>query len=205
MGRILFVLFLLVLPYPAFSAAPDSGQIMIGKDEVLRGHFVEERNLKGFNGPTKSTGHFVIAPERGLIWSVEKPFSTTTVITPAGLMTSIDGKKVVNLPAQKIPFMLHLYEMLGGTLAGNWQAMEKDFTVTRSGDTQNWQVVLTPRDSENPAMPFNSITVTGSRYVEKVVLEKPEGDTDTITFIDQVAAPMPLSAAENAAFSSLHP
>jgi hypothetical protein len=205
MIRLILTLLILAIPSSTFAAAPNGGQVIIGKEEILRGHFVEERNLKGFTKPMKSVGHFVVAPARGLLWGVEKPLATVTVITPAGLAQSINGDKVINLPVQKMPFMLHLYDMLGGALAGNWQAMEKDFSVVRSGDSQNWRVVLTPREADNPAMPFATITVSGSRFVEHVVLVKPHGDSDTITFLDQAIAPMPPSAAENAAFNSIHP
>ncbi len=101
--------------------------------------------------------------------------------------------------------MLHLYDMLGGVLAGNWQPLEQDFTVTRSGDAGNWQVLLSPRHADDPAMPFSSITINGHRFVENVTLLKTDGDSDTLTFLDESIAPMPPSATENAAFNSVHP
>ena len=180
----------------AHAADASSGQLMLAQDDVLHGAFTEERHMQGFDGPMNSSGHFVVAPKYGLIWAMEKPFITTTVITPAGLAQSVNGKIVMQLPSQKIPFMLHLYDMLGGALMGNWAPLETDFTVARSGDAQNWQVTLTPHQADNPAMPFSSIQVSGHRYVEKVALIKAGGDTDTLIFIKQSVSQTAPTASE---------
>lgn len=204
MRPLLLMLFMALAPSVALAAAPDTGQVIVGAGDILRGHFIEERHLKGFNGPMNSEGHFVVAPKHGLIWGMEKPFPTTTVITPAGLAQSINGISIMRLPAKKMPFLLHLYNMLGGALAGDWKELERDFTVTRSGDAEDWQVILVPRRADNPAMPFSSITVSGHRFVENVVLLKTDGDSDTLTFLNEVISPAPPTAAENFAFNSVH-
>ena len=202
--RVLVLLLALLIPSLAVAADRDVGQIVIGVDDVLRGRFVELRHLNGFNGPMKSEGHFVVAPKQGLIWELEKPFPTTTVITPAGLAQSINGVNVMNLPSQKIPFMLHLYDTLGGALTGNWTALETDFIVTRGGDAQNWQMTLVPR-TDNPAMPFSSINVSGHRFVDHVVLLKSDGDSDELTFLNESVSSTPPTASEKRVFSSLRP
>jgi hypothetical protein len=204
---LLFVLLVSLVPSVVLAADADTTAetILVRNSDVLRGSFTEEKHLQGFNGPINSEGHFVVAPEHGVIWDIEKPFATTTVITPVGLVQSVGGVNVMRLPAQKIPFMLRLYDMLGGVLAGNWKALETDFIVTRSGDDQNWQVMLSPRHTNNPAMPFSSITVSGHQFVENVVLLKPDGDSDSLTFLHEVLSSKPPSAAEKRAFNSVHP
>jgi len=200
-------LILLVAFFPSIVAAADMdvGQVIVGTDDVLRGHFIEERHLKGFNGRMSSEGHFVVAPKHGLIWGLEKPFPTTTIITPAGLVQSINGVNVMHLPSQKIPFMLHLYDTLGGALTGNWEALQADFLVTRSGDAKSWQVTLVPRQTDNPAMPFASISISGHRFVENVAMLKPDGDSDTLTFLNESVSSGPPTAVESRAFNSVPP
>ncbi len=204
--RSLFLILLgALIPFTAVAADEAVEQAIVGTHDVLRGHFIEERHLTGFNKPMRSEGHFVVAPQQGLIWGMEKPFPTTTVITPAGLVQSVNGISVMSLPAQKIPFMRHLYDTLGGALTGNWAALETDLTVTRSGDEQNWQVTLVPRHTDNPAMPFSSISVSGHRFVENVAMLKTDGDSDTLTFMDSTVSSAPPTAAENRTFTSVHP
>ena len=202
MHFLFLILLVALIPSAAVAAAE---QITVGTHDVLRGRFTEEKHLNGFTKPMRSEGHFVVAPQQGLIWGMEKPFPTTTVITPAGLVQSINGISVMRLPAQKIPFMRHLYDTLGGALTGNWAALETDFTVTRSGDEQAWQVTLVPRHTDNPAMPFSSINVSGHRFVENVEMLKADGDSDTLTFLDSTVSSAPPTEAENRAFTSVRP
>jgi outer membrane lipoprotein-sorting protein len=176
----------------------------IGEGDVLRGRFVQERHLQGFTAPLRSEGSFVLAPEHGLIWKTEKPFAVTTVITEAGLTQTVDGSQVLHMAAAKLPFLSHLYRMLGGALAGNWEELGKDFTVARRGDDNDWQLELRPKRTDGLAMPFRSIALKGTRFVDEVTLTKANGDFDRLTFLDQ-ALSAPLTAEENRALESVAP
>ncbi|HEV2676107.1 MAG TPA: outer membrane lipoprotein carrier protein LolA [Aliidongia sp.] len=190
----------LLLPPTARAAGPDQG---LAAGSVLRGGFVQERHLKGFNAPLRSDGHFVLVPGRGLIWHVEKPFAITTVITAAGLVQQVGGNETLRLAAARLPFLSHLYDMLGGALGGDWHALETDFIVERSGDAARWQARLTPRKADDTlAMPFAKIAATGGRFVETVEMTKPDGDADTLSFVDQVLNGTPLTAEEATALDS---
>ncbi|MEA2756038.1 MAG: hypothetical protein QOJ54_2327 [Aliidongia sp.] len=189
-----------VLALAAWADGPDR---TIAAGAVLRGGFVQERRLKGFNAPLRSDGHFVLVPGRGLIWSVEKPFAITTVITSAGLVQQVGGSETLHLAAARLPLLSHLYDMLGGALGGDWQALNADFKVERSGDAAHWQIHLTPRKTGDAlAMPFASITASGGRFVDTIEMTKPDGDADVLTFRDQTLNDTPLSAAEATALDS---
>ena len=205
MRPLFLILLATLIPFTAAADDASVNQVIVGTQDVLRGRFIEEKHLNGFNKPMRSEGHFVVAPQQGLIWRMEKPFPTTTVITPAGLTQSINGITVMSLPAQKIPFMRHLYDTLGGALMGNWAALETDFTITRSGDEREWQVTLVPRQMDNPAMPFSSIRVSGHHFVENVAMLKADGDSDTLTFLNSTVSSAPPTDAENRSFTSVHP
>jgi Outer membrane lipoprotein carrier protein LolA-like len=189
-----------ILPLTARAVGPGQG---VAAGQVLRGGFVQERHLKGFNAPLRSDGHFVLMPARGLIWRVEKPFPITTIITAAGLVQQVGGHETMRFAAARLPFLAHLYDMLGGTLGGDWQALEADFVVERSGDPAQWQVRLTPRKTDNVlAMPFAAIVANGGRFVETVEMTKPDGDADVLNFAGQVLSDAGLSADEATAFDS---
>jgi Outer membrane lipoprotein carrier protein LolA-like len=203
--RAVLALFALTLSFPALAADPLTDQVIVGPNAVLRGHFTEERQMKGFNEPLRSEGHFVVAPGHGLIWATEKPFPTASTITPNGLVQDVGGKKVMQVPVKKIPFLSHLYDMLGGALAGHWQVLEKDFIVTPESDADGWQVTLQPRQTDNLAMPFQTIIIKGGRFVESALLQKADGDFDSLTFSDTALFAAPPSRAETAAFDSVGP
>src|SRR5208282_3345031 len=94
---------------------PQVQTIPAGK--TLQGRFVQDRHLAGMDVPLHSEGRFLLAPDKGLIWRAEKPFETVTVITPAGILQSMNGEEVQRLPAARLPFVMRFYQMLSGALA----------------------------------------------------------------------------------------
>ena len=177
----------------------------ISAGQVLRGRFVQDRRLQGFDAPLRTEGHFVLAPGRGLIWGAETPFAVTTVITEAGLVQTIDGSETMRLPAARLPFLSRLYGMLNGALSGDWHALEPDFAVVRSGDAAHWRTDLTPRRPDAIGMPLRAIIVAGSQFVDQVLIDKPEGDRESLVFLDQILSTGPLRADEAAALASAGP
>jgi hypothetical protein len=201
MIRRALILLLACLAVTTAQAAGPHGTVVEG--QVLRGRFVQERHLQGFAAPLRSEGSFTLAPGRGLIWRMEKPFAVTTVITVGGLVQETGGTETMRLPAARLPFLSRLYDMLEGALAGNWQPLGRDFQVTQTGDEGHWRVELTPRGGEDPVtMPFRSIAAAGSRFVDRVDMTKPGGDYDRLVFQDQVLTPGPLAADEATALSA---
>jgi hypothetical protein len=165
--------------------------------EVLRGRFVQERFLAGFDQAVRSEGSFVLAPGQGLIWRGEKPFAVVTVITPAGMAQSMGGKETMRLSAAKVPFLARLHDVMSGAMAGDFHALDGEFTVNRERD----RITLVPRRADM-AQPVKAIVARIDRYVEEVDVQKPEGDRDHLTFSAQNVTPGPLTADEAAAFAA---
>lgn len=188
----------------ALAALPVSARAVttLSAGQVLRGRFVQERHLHGFDAPLRTEGRFVLAPGKGLIWQAETPFAVTTVITPAGLVQDIDGSETMRLPAARLPFLSRLYGMLSGALSGDWRALDPDFVVARSGDARHWRAELTPRRSDPTGMPFSRINVSGSQFVDQVRIDKPDGDSEQLAFLDQVLSDEPLHPDEAAILAS---
>jgi len=193
MRAALTILILLAVLLPMRAAAEPE---VLGKDDVLRGVFVQERVLQGFDAPLKSEGDFALSPVQGLIWRVTKPFAVTTLMTDQGLAQESDGTTTLNLPASRAPFMANLYGMLTGAMAGDWKALERQFSVERSEAGGKWQLRLLPKDGGAAGAPITEIRLTGSAFVETVEIEKPGGDLDRLIFSQQSRQPGPLTAEE---------
>jgi hypothetical protein len=198
---VLFIIFLVSFPFTVSAVEAPSGQTIIGADKVLRGRFVEEHRTNSSQNPLRSTGHFVVAPAHGLLWSIEKPFPTLTIITPRGLVQDIGGL-AVKLPAKNLR---HLYDMVGGALAGDWSGLEADFTITRAGSADHWQMLLTPRQNGKQNLPYATITIGGGPFVENIVMTKTDGRYDAFSFGDAVLSDAQLSTQESAAFHEAQP
>lgn len=177
-------------------ASADQAQ-QLAPGQVLRGQFIQERVLTGFSAPLKTTGNFVLAPGKGLIWQALKPFAVTTVMTAEGISQKNGNVELLNLPASKAPFLARLYDILGGALAGDQQPLERFFDVKRNEGAGGWHLVLTARQNAGAeALAFKEIRIDGSRFVDHVTIEKDNGDRDQLTFADQVLDGAPLSAEE---------
>ena len=196
-----FACFILLLaPASAFA----DGIRTLADGEILRGNFVQERFLQGFNAPLRSEGSFVLAPGKGLIWRTEKPFAITTLMTDRGLAQQSDGTTTLNLPASRAPFMAGLYDMLTGALAGDWSGLERDFTVEKSESAGTWHLRLLPRkETPTSSMPIVEIKVIGAAFVQSVEIEKQGGDIDKLIFADQQRLAGSLAADELALLDSV--
>ncbi|MGB9151595.1 MAG: outer membrane lipoprotein carrier protein LolA [Alphaproteobacteria bacterium] len=192
----LLILALVLFPFAAQATEAPSGQIHIDAQKVLRGQFVALLQMKGATAPMQSTGHFVVAPGHGLIWNIEQPFPTSTVVTPNGATQNIGGM-VMKLPAKNLR---HLYEMVGGALAGDWSGLEQDYVLTPSGDEHHWHMLLVPRQTDKPKLSYARIMVSGGKFVENIAMVKADGTYDTFSFTDAALASTPLSAQESAVF-----
>jgi hypothetical protein len=169
----------------------------IAPGQVLRGQFVQEREMQGFSAALKTTGDFVLAPGTGLIWQAKEPFAVTTVMTANGLSQRNGNVQMLDLPASKAPFLAQLYDTLGGALAGNPQLLEQHFDIERSEGAEGWRLMLTPKThGTGSAMPVSEIEITGRRFVDRVVIQKDSGDRDRLTFTGQSLDHGPLDAAE---------
>lgn len=192
MRRVLALLALLAAL--SAEAAPQT----LADGQMIRGHFTQQRHLQGFANPVKSEGHFLLAPGKGLLWVAERPFAVTTAITADGLTQTVAGKQTTKFDAQRLPVLSRLYAAISGALAGRWEALNADFSVQRDGN----RVVLTPLRADTTGMAVKKITLTLSRFVDAVELERPNGDSDQILFSDQILSAGPLTPEEAGALDA---
>src|SRR5437016_10534763 len=87
---------------PALASPAAAEPQVLTAGDVLRGRFVLDRRLAGFDKPLRSEGTFSLVPGRGLIWHAQKPFENTTVITAGGISVSANGREAVQLSATRI-------------------------------------------------------------------------------------------------------
>lgn len=189
-----------LLALALLAAAARAEPEAVADGQVLRGRFTQERHLSGFAHPVISEGRFVLAPGRGLLWVTEQPFAVTTAITAEGLTQSVGGRQTAKFDAQRLPFLSQLYTMMGGALAGKWDAMTADFSVQNEGG----HVVLTPLHADIGAA-LRRISLTVSRFVDEVEIDRPNGDFDHLSFSGQTLSTGPLTAEESGALGQPHP
>ncbi len=93
--------------------------------------------------------------------------------------------------------------MVGGALTGDWHALETDYAITRGGDARHWQMLLTARPDSTSKLPYRTITVAGTRFIDSIALTKADGSTDILNFMDAALSAAPLSPTETAMFAEV--
>ena len=147
------------------SAATSRAQsLTLASGEILRGRFTQQRFLQGFNAPLTSTGSFILAPGRGVLWHAETPFALITAMGPGGIVQRIVGGATTHYPASRLPAIVRLYEIFGAALSGDWPKLATVFDVRREGTDKAWTVTLTPMRAGNDGLPLRHVVVRGSRY-----------------------------------------
>jgi outer membrane lipoprotein-sorting protein len=198
--RLLGLTGLLVVSFVA-GAADDAMQAIareVARPAVLRGEFSQEKQVAGFRNPLRSQGRFVVARERGVIWTTLKPFPSEMVITADRILSrQADGSTRVELDAREQPAMRSVNAILFALMSGDVQALSSQFTVDAQRDAEGWTLALTPK-SPMLAKAFSALQLRGDRYVRQVDIVEASKDRTRLAFTALTEAPATLAADEAA-------
>ena len=172
-------------------------QRRIAQVPVLRGEFAQEKRLQGFRNPLKSQGRFLIARERGVLWSTLKPFPSDVVLTRDRILTrQADGRSRVEADARQQPALRSVNAMMFALMSGDVQALTARFNVQPTLLANGgWRLVLVPKPGAM-AQAFRQVTLEGDRYVRRVDIEEAGGDRTQLRFTGMVDVPARLTADE---------
>jgi hypothetical protein len=201
MTRIILALLLLFSSIAAHAAVPGPSE-KIPAGGVLRGAFTEEHYFTNDKPPLKSEGLFMVAPGRGIIWTVTKPLPLTFVFTPKGMAQSIAGLPLMQTKVKNMPVVAQISGLIGSAMAGDWDALDKVFIVSGNPTPTGWSANLKPRDAKG-GLPFSTLTAEGNRYVNSAKALRLDGGLENFTFSAQSISPTPPSATEEAAFAAV--
>jgi len=177
------------LPAPVFAALEVGPKIKLKAGQTLRGSFVHEHLVKGFDAPLRTSGTYTITPGDMITWEIEKPMATSTMITSKGLSQTIGNLPLLQIKPAQVPFLADLEKNLLWALDGEWDKLKPDFTITTKGTDQAWEVTITPKPKANAPKPFQKIVAHGGQYVEAADFVTQSGATDHVTFSDPFITP----------------
>ncbi|WAH58366.1 outer membrane lipoprotein carrier protein LolA [Pseudomonas silvicola] len=186
-------LMLVALHAQAFDLHELSTQM--AKPAVVRGPFVQEKHLRALPMPLTSQGNFVLARDFGLLWLLKTPLQQDYRISPKGIARR-DALGWQMLPERNAGSEQN--RLFFAVLQGDTSALERDFELQLSGDSQHWQLALTPRSLLLKQI-FTQIRISGGPYVERIELSETQGDS-TVLRMPQSTSAMTLTDAERKDF-----
>lgn len=167
-----------------FSAqAGDAVRERLQEFSVLRGEFSQEKHLQGFRNPLRSSGRFLLARSRGVIWETQKPFPSTLILNAKGLTElGEQGDRRALLDAEESPAVTMLNALLPALISGDLDVLAASFDVNETVTSgQGWKLHLIPRPGPMQQV-FESISLQGEAFVNEVELRERNGDSSVLMF-----------------------
>jgi outer membrane lipoprotein-sorting protein len=152
----------------------------LSEPEIIRGNFTQEKYLRALPQPLVSTGTFVLARDRGLLWFLQQPVQQDYRISASGVASrDPSGWQHTN---QHGPAARH-NDLFLAVLHGDTEALQRDFELELNGTAQAWALTLTPR-SKLLGQIFTAILIQGGTTAERIELLETQGDSTLLLLND---------------------
>ena len=148
------------------------------RQAVLTGGFTQKKTLSDLPKPLLSSGDFLFAKDRGVIWHVRKPFDSEFVLTPKAVITREAGSERVTSASEQ-PGLAVAAKLFSALFALDLAALEQEFSLYAAGNAQDWSVGLKPRHAAMAAT-FAQAVITGGAEAKTITLMDARGDSTEI-------------------------
>lgn len=181
------VLALLLWPALVHAADWDIDQLLrdLAQTRSGRASFVEKKSIAMLEKPLESSGELRYdAPDR-LEKRTLKP-KPETMVLDHGILSIERGRQKHELQLQDYPELAVFIDSIRATLAGERQALERNYRLSLEGSRQNWTLQLLPSDEKMQAV-VKRIRIAGVRdAVKRIEITQADGDSSVM-----VVEPLP--------------
>ncbi|WP_394755969.1 LolA-related protein [Rhodoferax sp.] len=174
---------------PAALAAWNLQQLMdaLAQNKSSQASFVEKKNIAMLERPVESSGQlFYTAPDH-LEKRTLKPKPESMVIDGDALLIE-RGRQKHRLQLQAYPELAAFIDSIRGTLAGDRQALERNYRLSLEGTAERWTLELLPRDDKMLAV-VRRIRIAGAGdQVRSIEITQADGDSSLMS-IEKLVMP----------------
>jgi len=173
----------------------DLPQLMQTLAQVKSGDatFSEKRTVSMLDHPLQSSGRLSFEAPDTFVRETLKPRHERISVV-GNIVTMSMGQRSRTVPLDSVPEAAVIMEAIRGTLTGNRNALERNFTAAVSGDVQRWMLELKPRESRLAELVV-SVRIAGQRsMLREVVVAMSDGDRSVMTIEPVTSAPAAASA-----------
>lgn len=178
-------LLITLLPVAAH-AAPDLAQAVrerLQQPEWLRGEFTQTKKVPGFAKPLVSTGNFVAARGRGVLWRTLKPFASELRLTQHEIRATQGGQTAMRLEAAREPAVRVINTLMFSLLNGDVSGLAGLFELDGSVKGTAWQLALVPRPGALQQV-LKRVELEGDGFVRRIQLFEANGDESLIQIVN---------------------
>ena len=177
----------------------DLVQLMQALAQVKAGEatFVETRTVAMLERTLQSSGRLSFEAPDTFVRETLKPRRERIAVIGNSVTMSLGGRSRT-VPLDSVPEAAVIMEAIRGTLTGNRDAIERNFSATVSGTPQRWLLELKPREPRLRELVI-SVRVTGLQaVVREVAVAMADGDRSVMAIEPAASTPSgarPASAA----------
>ena len=176
-------------------AAFDMAQLMQSLAQVKAGEasFVERRTVTMLDRTLESSGRLSFEAPDSFVRETLKP-RREKIAVAGNTVTMSQGSRSRTVPLDSVPEAAVIVEAIRGTLTGNREALERNFTATVSGTSQRWLLELKPREARLAELVV-ALRVAGEKaLVREVTVVLSDGDRSVMTIEPITTVPRAASA-----------
>jgi hypothetical protein len=161
---------------------------LLAQQKSGKASFVEKKYIGILDTPLESSGELSFdAPDR-LEKRTLKPRPEAMLLDGDKLTVTMHERRPVNLRLQDHPEIAAVVESIRGTLSGDKDALEKNYTIDFAGVRGKWQLTLAPVQKE-VAKVVRQIRIGGAdANIKLITFDQVDGDRFEMT-ISKVVAP----------------
>lgn len=163
-------------------AEPDLAQAVrqrLQQPEWLRGEFMQSKKVPGFAKPLVSSGNFVAARGRGVLWRTLKPFASELRLTQNEIRATQGGQTAIKLDAAREPAVRLINTLMFSLLNGDVSGLADVFELGGSVKGAGWQLSLAPKPGPLRQV-LKRVELEGDGYVRRIQLFEANGDESVI-------------------------
>lgn len=182
----------------AQSASPDllnNVLHQLSQHSSVRAAYTQQRQNPALTQPQNSSGQLLFVTGKGMLWQVQQPYQETLALTGSrtlridanGHAQTVRGDRGVS----------QISQMLQSMLAGQLDAVLRQFNVTAEGSAAQWTLHFTPKQSR-VAQVLRDIQLDGGAFLQGIRIDMQDGTQTDIRMTDTRDAGT-LSASEKQA------
>ena len=185
----LVALVLMLAPVISHAADWDIDQLMRGLAQTKSDHasFVEKKFIAMLDKPVESSGELFYSAPDHLEKRTLKPKAESMTVD-GGTLVIERGRQKHRLQLQDYPELAAFIDSIRGTLAGDRNALERNYRLSLGGTSEHWTLQLLPLDEKMQAV-VTRIRIVGVRdAVRSIEITQADGDS-SLMLIEKLAAP----------------
>ena len=166
----------------AAQAALDLTQLMQLLAQVKAGEaaFTEKRTVAMLERTLESSGKLSFEAPDTFVRETLKPRHERLAVV-GNMVTMSQGQRTRTVPLDSVPEAAVIVEAIRGTLTGNREAIERNFSASVSGAAARWSLELVPRVPRLRELVI-SVRVSGQHaLVREIVVAMADGDRSVMT------------------------